>query len=196
MRAEKRRGDREGLLLAALGLALLTIVFGAMMAITTMSYAKKTVSFENDDAFEPVLSGVQDVVGEFSSNDRTLMPSDERLSSPIMVCDPPISLIDPDDTWILREFRENNICRVWNYKTTDDARSCGEHVLGQLQAIGGTILESGYLDLGGSAWGCAFDPCDGTSFVVTMIPQKLGIEVSGTNELRITVTQYMVGDAA
>ena len=196
MRVKKKRADRAGLLFVALGLTLLTIVFGAMMAITTMSSAKKSASFEDDGMPKSVFSGVGDAFEGFSDKNWPSISSDEALPGPIMICDTPISLIDPDDTWILRGFSENSICRVWSYKTTDDSRICGEHVLGQLKAIGGTILESGYLDLGGSAWGCAFDPCDGTSLVVTMIPQKLGSEVSSTNELCITVTQYMVGDTA
>ena len=196
MRTGRKRGNRGGLLIAVLGLALMMTMFGAMMITSTLEPVKKTASIEDKDVLASVSSGVRKTVSSFPVKGGAIKSDNKRSHYSVEVCDPPVSLIDPDETWIFTGFNETSICRVWSYKTTEDSRTCGQHVLSQLEAIGGTILESGYLDLGRSAWGCAFDPCDGTSLVVTMIPQDLGAEVSSENELHIAVTQYMIGDAA
>ena len=75
--------------------------------------------------------------------------------------------------WAFSECTSTPGGTTWTYKSDDDASECAKAVLESLEQSGATLMESGFLDVSGNAWGCAADMNDGSSSVmVTMIPQS------------------------
>jgi hypothetical protein len=75
------------------------------------------------------------------------------------------------------------------------AESCTElarEILFQLRDAGTELVKAGYLDLSGEAWGCTVACVDGSSLIVTLIPQALGQARSESNPLRVSVVHILV----
>ena len=102
-----------------------------------------------------------------------------------------IAPVDIPDCWSIEGFSCRGTCDVWNYTSMQDARDAAEDMLGALGAASGNICESGYLDLSGRTWGCAYEmPEQMCSLVVTMMPSSVFDDVGWDNPLKIKIVRY------
>lgn len=99
----------------------------------------------------------------------------------------PNSLVDVPGDWVFANYEVAGITSTWNYLVRDSAENAARSLLPLLEEDGMGMIESGYLDLAGEAWGCVCElPDEAGSLVVTLLPRTSAAE-AGTLEARIVV---------
>ena len=73
--------------------------------------------------------------------------------------------------WVFEQCKYTQTGSVWIYETSNDVDSAAMQALNALQSANTTLVESYYLDLSQTAWGCVAKlPDELGSAVVTLIP--------------------------
>jgi len=91
----------------------------------------------------------------------------------------------------LFDYQQNGSVEVWRATTQASCVDTAASLLANLEAGGGVLVQDGYLDLGGQAWGCTVrwplaQDLD-AALVVTLIPQTIGIGRSDSNLLVVSI---------
>jgi len=93
------------------------------------------------------------------------------------------------------EYQRGANTETWKTETSQDGTELACNVLLELQEQGCQLVQYGYLDVSGLAWGCLVSCPDGSALSVTLIPQQLGQPAGDNNPLQVTALRFLVPEA-
>jgi hypothetical protein len=79
----------------------------------------------------------------------------------------------------------------WRLRNGSGCREAAQELLYNLRAQGCELVQAGYLDLSGEAWGCSVQEGGGAVWTLTLMPQVPLAERSATNQLNLVATRFM-----
>ena len=85
------------------------------------------------------------------------------------------------------KYRQGFTTESWSAYSVLECRAATKELLLGLREDGFELVQYGFLDLSNDAWGCVVKSQDDTSYVISLIPEKIGMPSSPTNKLVITV---------
>jgi len=91
-------------------------------------------------------------------------------------------------------YQQNRDTETWKTSSAASCQDVATVVLIALRDGGYELVKSSYLDLAGEAWGCAVRCPDGSSLMITLVPEALGRSRGENNLLVITITHTFVPD--
>ncbi|MDR2197759.1 MAG: hypothetical protein LBO07_07365 [Coriobacteriales bacterium] len=100
----------------------------------------------------------------------------------------PCPVAMPPDTTAL-EYQRTSTTERWRGLSEGGCEEVARGILQNLQAAGVELVTAGYLDLSGEAWGCTVACADGSSQVISLVPQALGQGRNENNRLQISVVR-------
>ncbi|MGI6221260.1 MAG: hypothetical protein ACOYIP_05270 [Coriobacteriales bacterium] len=106
--------------------------------------------------------------------------------------DMPEPPIDVPFEWNPIESKADGLTTTWRYRVRGAAEDAARTLLPLLEASGASLVESGYLDMGGSAWGCVCSlPDDAGSLVITLLPAR---DADDDRDLEATIVMHEAPD--
>ncbi|MCL1847619.1 MAG: hypothetical protein FWF91_06625 [Coriobacteriia bacterium] len=82
----------------------------------------------------------------------------------------------------------------WSAYSVLECREVAQELLLALRDDGFELVKAGFLDISGYAWGCTVKAPDNSSFVITLIPQRIGMPSGEDNRLSITIVHIVPPD--
>ncbi len=79
------------------------------------------------------------------------------------------SYIEPDGVWELKEVEQGEISTTWIYRSDQSINEVVEYIESHFSQSGLSVVDSGYLDMGGNAWGCVCEIADLSGSVVISV---------------------------
>ncbi|MDR0347244.1 MAG: hypothetical protein LBH56_02590 [Coriobacteriales bacterium] len=198
----KARAETPGSRLFLLGLLLLAVV--AAMVFLLSLYGKAGEGEEGSGPAPFVMEEGRSEASlslsaegrEASAVPRTDSPAEAKLfgwnkdagldgdEDGTFLCAPPVPL--PPSLRPHGYTRGTNI-ETWKARGEASCKDVAKELLLELQRSGMKLVEAGYLDLYGEAWGCTLDERGEASLVIMLIPEKPLALRSETNQLCVTV---------
>ena len=94
--------------------------------------------------------------------------------------------------WVLVSHASSEGTSRWRYRVTSTAEEAALNLLPLLEKSGAGMVESGYLDISGNAWGCVCSlPDDAGALIVTLLPCNYAFVDGG---LEATIVMHEVPD--
>jgi hypothetical protein len=87
-------------------------------------------------------------------------------------------------------YHESNAAESWSAYSEAPCEDVAREFLYGLRDAGTELVSAGYLDLSGAAWGCTVACEDGSSLVITLVPEALGRVRDEDNRLRVSVVRF------
>jgi hypothetical protein len=89
-------------------------------------------------------------------------------------------------------YEQGRYTETWRAVSNESCRDIARELLLQLRGSGMELVEAGYLDLFGEAWGCTLEDAGEASITIVLIPERPFSQRSTSNPLRMTLIRTTV----
>jgi hypothetical protein len=178
----ENKGERGRRLLFVIPLLAVAVVFVLVSVLAAGLLSNGQSGVEN-----LVAEAREESVGEVAIERADTAPDTEAVverGGEVFIQSPPFALpasLQP------KGYEKGNSIETWEAVSDGSCRDVARDLLLRLRTSGMELVEAGYLDLFGEAWGCTLEDNDEASLTIVLIPEAPFKQRSAANLLRMTM---------